>query len=293
MTPPEMEGVLPVDKPVGPTSHDMVAATRRALGQRRVGHTGTLDPFASGLLLLLLGRATRLAEYLADLPKRYTATAHLGVATDTEDRTGQVSAASDAWRDLAADRVRAAFESMTGARIQRPPAFSAKKVAGERAYAAARRGEEPALQPVPIRIDSLRVTRVELPFVTFEVTCSTGTYIRSIARDAGEELGVFGHLAELRRTGIGPWDAQSALPLDRLDPTTARLALVTPWEALGHRPRVEVSVDDVADLERGVSIPAPAPTPSGQIVATGLDGRLVAVTEARDGRLYPRKVFHG
>jgi tRNA pseudouridine55 synthase len=207
MTPPEVEGVLPVDKPVGPTSHDIIAAARRALRQRRIGHTGTLDPFASGLLLLLLGRATRLAEYFADLPKRYTATAHLGVATDTEDRTGQIVATSDAWRGLAPDRVRAAFESMAGERMQRPPAFSAKKVAGERAYAAARRGDDLALQPVPIRIDSLRVTGLELPLVTFEVTCSTGTYVRSIARDAGDDLGVFGHLAELRRTGIGPWEA--------------------------------------------------------------------------------------
>src|SRR4051812_46531009 len=134
-------GVLPVDKPVGPTSHDAVAAVRRALRTREVGHTGTLDPFASGLLLVCVGRATRLAEYLTGLPKTYVATMRLGETTDTDDLTGEVIQSSDAWRSLSTDAIEEALRAQVGTIQQLPPSYSAKKVGGERMYAAARRGE--------------------------------------------------------------------------------------------------------------------------------------------------------
>ncbi|HEU0078306.1 MAG TPA: tRNA pseudouridine(55) synthase TruB, partial [Longimicrobiaceae bacterium] len=187
-------GVLPVDKPVGPTSHDAVAAVRRALRIRQVGHTGTLDPFASGLLLVCFGPATRLAEYLTPLPKTYRATMRLGEATDTDDRTGEVLARSDAWRELTEAQLRAALERQVGEIEQLPPRFSAKKVGGERMYAAARRGEEVVRTAVPVTIYAIRVIRIALPEVEFEVECGAGTYIRAIARDVGDALGVGGHL---------------------------------------------------------------------------------------------------
>src|SRR3954470_7378446 len=187
-------GVLPVDKAVGPTSHDAVAAVRRALKTREVGHTGTLDPFASGLLLVCVGRATRLAEYLTGLPKTYVATMRLGEATDTDDLTGEVIHSSDAWRSLSKDAIADALRAQVGTIQQLPPSYSAKKVAGERLYAAARRGETVERKPVAVTIHSIRVLGIDLPDVEFEVECGAGTYIRAIARDTGAALGVGGHL---------------------------------------------------------------------------------------------------
>ncbi|HSH45652.1 MAG TPA: hypothetical protein VK966_07335, partial [Longimicrobiales bacterium] len=138
-----MTGILPVDKPEGPTSHDVVAMARRALGVRRIGHTGTLDPFATGLLLLCVGPATRLAEYFSDLSKTYEATARLGVATDTLDRTGSTVSTSEAWRELSPDAIREAFQAEGGTRLQQPPAYSAKRIGGRRSHELAREGGAP------------------------------------------------------------------------------------------------------------------------------------------------------
>src|SRR4051794_6711406 len=209
-------GVLPVDKPVGPTSHDAVAAVRRALRTREVGHTGTLDPFASGLLLVCVGRATRLAEYLTGLPKTYVATMRLGEVTDTDDLTGEVIHSSDAWRSLSHDAIEDALRAQVGTIQQLPPSYSAKKVGGERMYAAARRGETVERKPVAVTIHAIRVLGIDLPDVEFEVECGAGTYIRAIARDAGAALGVGGHLRALRRTRIGPHAVDRAVPLDAL-----------------------------------------------------------------------------
>ncbi|HET7322236.1 MAG TPA: tRNA pseudouridine(55) synthase TruB, partial [Longimicrobiaceae bacterium] len=165
----ELSGVLLVDKPVGLTSHDAVARARRALGTRKIGHTGTLDPFASGLLLLCIGSATRLSEQLTGLRKRYSATLKLGEATDTDDLTGEVVSRSDEWRELDETQIREALQAQTGEIQQLPPRYSAKKVAGERMYAAARRGEEVERTPVAVTVYDLRVTRIAPPEVDFEV----------------------------------------------------------------------------------------------------------------------------
>lgn len=284
-----MIGVLPVDKPEGPTSHDVVALARRGIGVRRVGHTGTLDPFASGLLLLCMGRATRLAEYLHPLPKTYVAVARIGEATATDDRTGDIVSTSDAWRDLGEAAVADAFTGQQGTRLQVPPAFSAKKVGGERLYRRARKGEAVEVDPVEVEIFRLVIRRLALPEVEFEVECSTGTYVRAIARDAGVELGVGGHLSSLRRTRIGPFDVDHALNLDRLDREHAARALVAPLNALAHLPRVEVDDRSALRIRNGVAV-SMADMPSGPL-AVAHDGELVAVAEADGDLLRPRKVF--
>ena len=287
------DGVLRVDKAVGPTSHDAVALARRALGTRRIGHTGTLDPFASGLLLLCIGNATRLAEYLTGLPKTYMATARLGVRTDTDDRTGASVSTSDAWQALGRAAIENALASQVGERMQVPPAYSAKKIDGERMYARARRGETVDLPPVAVNIHHIDVTRVELPEVEFEVRCSSGTYIRSIARDLGEALGVGAHLSELRRTGIGSFGLADAVTLDALTDTDAvARAWMTPLEAVRGMPLHHADADAAAALSHGraAAITAEAGT-SGETVAVEHGGRLLALATIDGAQLRPRKVF--
>ena len=288
-------GVLPVDKPVGPTSHDAVAAVRRALKTRQVGHTGTLDPFASGLLLVCVGPATRLAEYFAPLPKTYVATMRLGEATDTDDHTGEVIASSDAWRTLSRERIEGALAAQVGSIQQLPPAYSAKKVDGQRMYALARRGGEVERTPVTVTIHAIRVVSIHLPEVVFEVDCGRGTYIRAIARDAGEALGVGGHLRELRRTRIGPHDVARAVPMDGLgEEDRVRAAMIPPAEAVSHLPRVVADERGEADLRFGRAVAAPEGfAAEGPVAVVSAAGELLAVGEAADGVVRPRKVFAG
>lgn len=286
-----MTGVLPIDKPDGPTSHDVVAAARRSLGIRRIGHSGTLDPFATGLLLLCVGRATRLAEYLTGLDKRYEATARLGITTDTLDRTGEILARSDAWPELEEEVIRRAFLDQQGRRLQTPPVYSAKKVDGRRAYERARSGEPVRPDPVPVEIHDLTVTRIAGADVDFRIHCGSGTYVRAVARDAGEALGVGAHLTALRRTAVGRFDVRDALPLDRLEDAAAvSAALLEPVDAVDHLPALRLSEDETRRIGHGQSLPAEGRAGPG-LVALTRAGSLVAVAEC-DGRLVrPRKVF--
>jgi tRNA pseudouridine55 synthase len=285
-------GLLPVDKPEGPTSHDVVARARRALGIRRIGHTGTLDPFASGLLLLCIGSATRLAEYLADLPKSYRAVLRLGAATNTDDRTGTTTDRSDAWRDLDPEHVRQITLAQVGTRLQTPPRFSARKVEGERLYRLARKGVAVDPSPSEVTIHSVDLLRVELPDVEFEITCSTGTYIRAIARDIGAQLKTFGYLESLRRVRIGPYDVRNALRLDQLtDGDAVRRALVSPLAALGHMAVIEVTEEESRRLMQGVALVLPPSAPSFGPAALSCESRLIAVGEITNGWIRPRKVF--
>lgn len=293
-TPPPF-GVLPVDKPVGPTSHDAVAAVRRALKSRQVGHTGTLDPFASGLLLVCVGPATRLAEYFAPLPKTYLATMRLGQATDTDDHTGEVIASSHGWRGVSREQVEAALAAQVGTIQQLPPAYSAKKVDGQRMYAVARRGGEVERTPVTVTIHAIRVVAIDLPDVVFEVECGSGTYIRAIARDAGGALEVGAHLRELRRTRIGPHDVARAVPLDGLgDEERVRAAMIAPADAVSHLPRVPADERGEADLRHGRAVQAPDGfAADGPVAVVSARGELLAVGEAGAGVVRPRKVFSG
>ncbi len=287
-------GVLAVDKPEGPTSHDVVSLARRGLGTRRVGHTGTLDPFASGLLLLCVGWATRLAEYLTGLGKSYRGVAHLGVVTDTADRTGTLLRSSEEWRGLREEEIEAAFRTQLGQIPQLPPSYSAKKVGGVRAYDLARRGEEVELAPVMVTIERIEILEVALPEVVFEVECSSGTYIRSIARDVGEVLGVGGHLAALRRTRIGSHDVADAIPASRLDdPEMVREGWLTPLAAVSHLHRIEVGPDEAQALSHGVRIGAAEQAPAGEPLAIVHEGKLLAIGDVEGGKLRARKVFAG
>lgn len=292
--PAREDGLILVDKPVGPTSHDVVARVRRTRGTRRVGHTGTLDPFASGLLLICVNRATRLVEYLHGFPKEYIAVAELGRVTDTLDPEGEVTATQEGWQSLEMAGISAALDELAARRSQLPPVFSAKKVAGEAAHRRIRRGEEVRLEPVPVTIHGLELLGWDPPFLEFRALVSTGTYIRAMARDVGEILGVGGHLRHLRRTGIGPFQVTQAVALDALD-DAARVdrAWVSSLEALGHLPQVELTWAEVEAVLAGRPVPAPGESSilPGDPVALAADGRLLAVAEARGDVLQPRKVF--
>ena len=283
--------VLPVDKPEGPTSHDVVAQARKALGIRKVGHTGTLDPFASGLLILCVGRATRLAEYLSGLDKTYEATAKLGITTDTLDRDGEVLEDRVGWRELAEPAVAEALRTFQGEIEQVPPQFSAKKVEGVAMHRRARRGEQVRLEPCVVTVHSIELLAMELPEIRFRVRCSSGTYLRSIARDLGEELGVGAHLTALRRITIGAFGVDGAIGVEQLADTAAVDGVrIDPLAALGHLPAVEVGEEEAGRLAHGQRLRLDEAAPNG-LVAVANAGALLAVAEIDDGLLSPRKVF--
>ena len=211
MKTPGPEGLVLVDKPAGVTSHDVVDVVRRAYGERSVGHLGTLDPFATGLLVVLVGRATRLATFLDLEPKVYEAVIAFGAETDTDDSTGEVTRTAEA---PAEENVRAAITTLTGDIQQVPPAYSAKKVAGRRAYAAARAGETLDLPPVGVTVHKWDVTGFTGDALAATIECGGGTYIRALARDLGRMSGSAAHLTCLRRTRAGRFDVADAVSLD-------------------------------------------------------------------------------
>ncbi len=285
--------ILLIDKPAGPSSHDVVARARRALGERRIGHTGTLDPFASGLLILCVGPVTRLAEYLTGMPKKYTATLRLGVSTDTLDPEGQVVAESSL-AGVTDEAIVAAFATQRGEIQQLPPIFSAKKLKGERAYEKARRGEEVELSPVTVTISEMKIDDITLPDVRFHMTCSTGTYVRAVGRDVGADLGVGGHLTELRRTQVGTFSVSDAVALDQLEALRdveagGNPAVMTPLQAMDHLPAQGLSPDDHIHLAHGRPVPWEAADAAVALVHR--DGHLLAVGRAEAGLFKPRKVF--
>ena len=206
-------GLLLVDKPAGITSHDVVQRTRQIYGERSIGHLGTLDPFATGLLVLLLGRATRLATFLGTEPKMYDATIVFGSETDTDDGTGSVTRRADV---PDAQEIRAAIPGFTGTLSQVPPAYSAKSVGGVRAYDAARRGAPLELASVPVTVHQWDVRSMEGGLLVATITCSGGTYIRALARDLGRATRSAAHLGALRRTRVGEFDVRDAHSLDDL-----------------------------------------------------------------------------
>lgn len=276
-------GILLVDKPQGITSHDVVARARKLIGTRKVGHAGTLDPMATGLLLLGVNSATRLLTWLVGLDKVYTATIRLGAASNTDDADGEIGTRADA-AALAAvtdEALAAGVAALTGPILQRPSSVSAIKVDGQRAYTLARGGHDVVLEPRPVTIrafDILAVRRDDWIDVEVRVECSTGTYVRALARDLGEGLGVGGHLIALRRTSIGPFAVEDAAALDEqlpehlLPPAAAATALF---------PRVDLTGPEAADLGNGKRIGLPQP--GGPQAAIAPDGRLVGLVEVVDG----------
>lgn len=260
-----MDGILIIDKPAGMTSHDVVSRVRRAVGTRRVGHAGTLDPFATGVLVVCINRATRLSAFLTHLDKEYLATVRLGFATDTQDVTGKQITPLKTSNRLSLEELYHVLAGFTGPQLQTPPMFSAKQVAGERLYRAARAGREVERQPVPIIVHAIELTEKALKknedgtldFIA-KVRCSSGTYVRTLAHDIGAKLNVGGHLAALRRTAVGHFEIASAVNLEELEHRgregTLSNLLVSPADALRHLAAVKLDADGANRVANGREI---------------------------------------
>ncbi|MBI2914101.1 MAG: tRNA pseudouridine(55) synthase TruB [Chloroflexi bacterium] len=297
-------GILNVDKPAGYTSFQVVALVRRGSGVRKVGHAGTLDPAATGVLVVCLGQAARVSEYLMELPKVYRAGITLGTATDTYDGEGKPTFTAD-FSGISEGQLMAALSSFVGSIEQTPPAFSAVKVRGQPAYRLARRGQQPLLKPRPARIDRIEVLRFQAPLVELQVECGKGTYIRSLAHDLGQRLGCGAHLSGLTRTRVGPFTLDSAVTLAELEEALAEgtwPSLLLPIDCgLIALPAVTLDMEDEKDIRHGCPLSAGqsalAP-PSGPVAgqrcrAYGEDGSLVAVItyDSRADVWRPEKVF--
>lgn len=300
---PGLDGILVIDKPIGPTSHDLVGLVRRLAATKRVGHGGTLDPFASGVLPIFLGRATRVVEFhLADR-KAYRATICFGASSTTDDLEGEMTPATGAApiRDV----VEVALPAFTGTISQRPPAFSAIKVGGRRAYAVARAGGTVELKEREVTIDALSLvtwddTDPDRPIAIVDVVCSAGTYIRALARDLGGHVGSAAYLGALRRTAAGPFTEADALPLERVRAAAAEgpqalATLLRPVDTgLDRFPSIDLTPAEVAAVARGQFVRPAADVPAGHehYRLRGPDGSLVAIAiPAGPGRLAPDKVL--
>lgn len=296
-----MRGFLNIDKPSGMTSFDVVRAVRRASHVKRVGHAGTLDPLATGVLPVAVGGdATRLVDALVDATKRYTAEVTLGIETTTDDSEGEAVASAEA-SDVTRDEVAAALAGFVGIQWQTPPAFSAIKEAGVPAYRVARRGEARTLQPRPVMAHSLALTAYEAGRCVIDVHCGKGYYVRSLARDLGRALGVYGHITALRRTAVGPFTVRRSTPfaeaiarLERLDVETM---LHAPDAVLVDWPAVLLTRAEIADVRMGRSVaPIPrshAPVEAGRRArAYDSEGILIALAEwSEDALWHPYRVF--
>jgi len=275
------EGLLLVDKPGGMTSHDVVDVVRRRLGTKKVGHAGTLDPMATGLLLVGVGRATRLLRFLSDLPKTYEGTMRLGVETTTLDAEGEI--VREAEVTAARSDVEQAMRALEGESMQRPPAYSAVKVGGRKLYEAARAGEQLEAEPRPIRVDAFDLLGFDSPDATFRVACSTGTYVRVLAADVGAALSCGAHLTSLRRTAIGPFRASDASPPEGPgDPLPAE-------DAVRHLPRLDLEAEEAVAASHGRPLgPAGLAGPYGVFDPVG---RLIGVYEDDGPKARPQVVL--
>ncbi|HEY0737588.1 MAG TPA: tRNA pseudouridine(55) synthase TruB [Herpetosiphonaceae bacterium] len=285
-----IHGFLNIDKPAGMTSHDVVAKVRRLAGQKRVGHGGTLDPAATGVLPIALGEATRLVEYLVDGRKRYVAEVRLGITTTTEDAEGEIVEERPVPALNPEDLARA-VQPFVGTIQQVPPMYSAIQVAGQRLYDLARQGQTIELEPRTVEIDRIEVLDWQPPIVTLDVVCGKGTYIRSLARDLGATLGCGAHLAALRRTQVGPLGIDSAVPLTTLldDPSLLEQHMLTPDTAVADWPRADVDEATVRRIRNGLAVRLPV---SGELArAHAPDGHLVALLRFDSGLWQPFKVF--
>jgi tRNA pseudouridine55 synthase len=292
--PGRFHGILNLDKPAGWTSHDVVARVRRLLGERRVGHAGTLDPLATGVLLVCIGQATRVAEYLTASEKVYRAVARLGITTDTYDRMGQVTATAPL-PNLNDGDIQNALGAFIGDIAQVPPAYSAVKQAGVASYRRARRGESVVLPARPVTIFAIRLLKWRSPDAVFEVTCSPGTYVRSLVYDLGQALGCGAHLAELTRLRSGRFKIEDAITLEALAEAAAAGAVrdcIHPIEqALSHLVPVPVDAGDAGRLMNGLPISSDLLTVGTTGYARMPDGRIAAILTHREGQWWPQKVF--
>jgi tRNA pseudouridine55 synthase len=299
------DGLVIVDKPGGMTSHDVVARIRRLAGTRRVGHAGTLDPMATGVLVVGVEKATRLLGYLTLTEKQYDATIRLGQSTSTDDAEGEITFTASA-RDVSTDTLAKAVAGLTGEIQQVPPAVSAVKVGGQRAYRLARGGAAPELKPRPVTVHEFTITAIRpveggLLDVDATVRCSSGTYIRALARDLGRTLGTGGHLTRLRRTRVGGYGLEAAKTLEQL---AERFEVIPLAEAAAAAfPRRDLTADEARRLAHGARLAAtatttPTATATAAAETTGHptaayapDGTLIALLTEQDGQARPLVVF--
>lgn len=287
-----LEGVLVVDKPGGMTSHDVVNRVRRVAGTRRVGHAGTLDPLATGVLLVCVGRATRLVEYLVGQPKTYVTTVRLGQATNTYDGDGEV-VVERPFTHITPSLITQSLDSFRGTIQQKPPMYSAIKKDGQPLYKLARQGKEVDVPAREVTIDDLRLLAVNLPEVELTMTCSSGTYVRSLAHDLGEVLGCGGHVVRLRRTAVGDFTVAQAVELDSLTRDNVGDFLRPMATAVAHLPRLDLGEADVVDMENGRFVPRQSSQPQAELVQVfGEDGRFIGVAKANGQMWQPHKIFH-
>jgi tRNA pseudouridine55 synthase len=291
-----MLGVVNLDKPVGPTSHDMVALMRRLTGDRRIGHAGTLDPLASGVLPILVGAATRFSQELTGGRKRYTATIRLGATSATDDGEGPITVVGHAIPDDAA--IEAALTGFVGTFDQLPPAFSARKLGGRTAHRAARNGRALALAPRTVTVESIEVEDIsrtnEAVDVTIDLRCGPGTYVRSIARDLGEQLGCGGHLAALRRTEAAGLRVEDAITPGQLESLQAggRLAdALLPVAELLPLPQLRLSEQEADRFRHGSRIAVSDGPPSGRLAVFDARDQLLGIGTVAGGELQPEKVI--
>ena len=292
MTSP-VAGILHIDKPAGPTSHDVVNAVRRLSGIRRVGHTGTLDPLATGLLTLCLGQATRLVEYLVGLDKVYLATIRLGQETNTYDVEGHVT--SEKQVRVTQEKLNNALEQFRGHITQMPPMFSAVKVAGQPLYRRARQGVEIERPTRQVTVYDLEQLSWNSPVLKLQICCSSGTYIRSIAHDLGQVLGCGAHLASLRRTVIGKIPVEEATPLDHLQPDNWLQHLRPLDSAVTHLPLVELPAEDARKIVHGQRVPTRevnTPADESPVRAYDQDGHFIGILIIDQGHWQPRKILY-
>lgn len=291
-----VSGVLVVDKPIGLTSHDVVQIIRRGTGIRRAGHTGTLDPRASGVLVVLIGPAVRLSEYVSASDKRYQATIRLGSSTDTYDADGIMTSSEVPIDEITEEQFNEVLEKFIGEIEQVPPPYSAVKVKGKKAYEMAREGEDVELTPRKINVYSLEVLEWDPPEVVIDVYCSSGTYVRSLANDLGNALGCGAYLVGLRRTKSGRFTLRDAVPMRRLqeafDAGDWYRHLIPAAEALADWPMVELDADEVELIRHGHRVSA-EPGSSGWSRGISQQGDLVALLEfdPETTEWQPRKVF--
>jgi len=290
-----ISGVLVVDKPIGMTSHDVVQVIRRGTNIRRAGHTGTLDPRASGVLVVLIGPAVRLSEYVSASDKRYQAVVRLGSSTDTYDAEGKIITTSEI--EISETQFEEALSNYIGEIEQVPPPYSAVKVKGKKAYEMARGGEEVELQPRIIKVYNLELLEWDPPEAVVDVYCSSGTYVRSLAHDLGETLGSGAHLVGLRRTKSGRFSLRDAVPLRKLreafDTGTWYQYLIPAAEALSDWPSIELTQDQIDAVRHGHRIPGEEPVEGNMIRAISEQGELVALMEfdPEKSEWQPKKVF--
>lgn len=284
-----MGGLLNLNKPSGITSRQAVDRVLRLARPAKVGHAGTLDPLASGVLVVCVGSATRLIEYVQRMPKRYAATFLLGRESPTEDNSGEVTVLAEP-PIPSREEVAAALPSLTGTIQQRPPAFSALKVDGRRAYAMAREGKQVELEPRPVTVHRIEVVGYDYPDLQMEIECGSGTYVRSLGRDLAERLGTAAVMSALVRTAIGEFRLDEAVLPEELNKANWTDWLRPPLAAVGGMPRLELDADQLRRIRSGQTIPTPptAEGHGGEVAAVDAAGRLVAILVARaPGQLGP------